>query len=62
MIAWLTRIALATGGVVAGWFVAKDAPNFSVIQGVAAMMIIALVVALVAFWPTLFTGRGNRRQ
>jgi len=47
--------------VVAGWFMAKDAPNSSVIR-VAATMIIALVVALIAFWPTLFTGRGNRQQ
>ena len=49
MVTWLTRIALAIGGVVASWFVAKDAPNFSVVQGVAAMMIIAVVVALFAF-------------
>ena len=45
-----------------GWFVARDAPNFSVIRGVAAMMIIAVVVALVAFWPTLFTEWGKRHQ
>jgi hypothetical protein len=31
MVAWLTRLALSVGGVVAGWFVAKDAPSFSVI-------------------------------
>ena len=62
MAAWLTRIALAAGGVVAGWFVTKDAPNFSVIQGMAAMMIIAVVVALTAFWPSLITGRHKGRQ
>ena len=53
MFAWLTRIALAMGGAVASWFVAKDAPNFSVIQGVAAMIIIATIVAALAFWPVL---------
>jgi hypothetical protein len=59
MIGWLARIALAMGAVVAGWFVAKDAPNFSVIQGVAAMMIIAAVVAAFAFWPTSRRSRGE---
>jgi hypothetical protein len=59
MVAWLTRIALVAGGVVAGWFVAKDAPNYSVIQGIAAMLIIAAVIAAVAFWPLL---RRKRRQ
>jgi hypothetical protein len=57
MVTWLTRIALVIGGGIASWFVASDAPNFSVIQGVAAMMTIAAVVALFAFWPTLFIGR-----
>jgi hypothetical protein len=52
MIGWIARLALMMGGAVAGWFVAKDAPNFSVIQGVAAMLIIAAVVAVLAFWPT----------
>ena len=59
MAVWITRIALALGGVVAGWFVAKDAPNFSVVQGVAAMMIIASVVAALAFWPVSRRSRGE---
>jgi hypothetical protein len=57
MVAWIARIVLAMGGVVAGWFVAKDAPNFSVIQGVAAMLIIAAIVAVLAFWPARFRRR-----
>jgi hypothetical protein len=57
MIAWLTRIALVAGGVVASWFVARDAPNYSVIQGIAAMLIIAAVIATVAFWPGLWRRR-----
>jgi hypothetical protein len=59
MVVWLTRIVLAAGGVVAGWFVAREAPNFSVIQGIAAMMIIAAVVAAAALWPAL---RRRRRE
>ncbi|HEY7386690.1 MAG TPA: hypothetical protein VH743_23760 [Beijerinckiaceae bacterium] len=58
MVVWLTRVALAAGGLVAGWFVARDAPNFSVIQGIAAMLIIAAVVAAAALWPALWRRRG----
>jgi hypothetical protein len=53
MITLITRVALAAGGLVAGWFVARDAPNFNVIQGIAAMLIIAAVVAAAALWPAL---------
>ena len=59
MVVWLTRIVLAAGGLVASWFVARDAPNFTVIQGIAAMMIIAAVVAAAALWPGL---RRRRRE
>jgi uncharacterized membrane protein YcaP (DUF421 family) len=50
MVAWLTRIFLVLGGAVASWFVSRDAPNFSVVQGVVAMLLIALTVAVLAFW------------
>jgi hypothetical protein len=36
MIAWLARVLLVAGGVVTSWFVAKDAPVFTIVQGVAA--------------------------
>jgi hypothetical protein len=51
MVAWLTRIFLILGGAVASWFVAEDAPNYSVIQGVAAMLLLTFTVAVLAFWP-----------
>lgn len=53
MITLIARVALAAGGLVAGWFVARNAPNFNVIQGIAAMLIIAAVVAAAALWPAL---------
>jgi hypothetical protein len=59
MIGWIARLALMAGGAVAGWFVAKDAPNFSVIQGVAATLIIAAVVAVLAFWPVRLKRRSD---
>lgn len=42
--AWLVRIALLAGGVVAAWFVAPDAPNYSVVQGMMTVLIIAIAV------------------
>ena len=36
--------------------------SLRIATGVAAMMIIALVVALAAFWPSLFTGRGKQER
>jgi hypothetical protein len=42
--AWLVRIALLAGGAVAAWFVAPDAPNYSVVQGMMTVFIIAIAV------------------
>lgn len=42
--AWLVRIALLAGGAVAAWFVAPDAPNYTVVQGMMTVAIIALAV------------------
>ncbi len=51
MVEWLTRTLLIAAGAVTSWFMARDAPNFSVIQGVVAMLLIAFTVAVLAFWP-----------
>jgi hypothetical protein len=51
MFAWFVGIMLALGGTVASSLVAKDALNFSVVQGVATMLLITLVVTVLAFWP-----------
>lgn len=50
MFSWLVRLILIPAGIVAGWFVAKDAPNFGVAQLVVALLMMVAVVALLAFW------------
>ena len=60
MVAWLTRIFLMLGGGVASWFVAEDAPNYSVVQGIAAMLLLAFTVAVLAFWPARWSNFLNR--
>ena len=44
MIAWVVRLLLALAGAVAGMFVADDSENFTVVQGMVAVAIFAVVV------------------
>jgi hypothetical protein len=53
MLGWLVRVLLVAGGVIAGWLVGRDAPNFTFVQTVATLLLIVLVVAVLAFWPRL---------
>jgi len=48
MPALLVRLLLLAGGAVAAVFVARDAPNFGVVQGMATIALVAAVVILVA--------------
>lgn len=48
---WLLRIVLFVSASIASIFVARDAPNFSVIQMLAAVIMCAAIVALIAMWP-----------
>jgi hypothetical protein len=60
MISWIVRGLLAGGGVVTGWFVAEDAPNFGVVQMMMALILLTFVVAVLAFWPERWTVALNR--
>ena len=55
MLSWAVRLILVAANFVAGFFVAKDALNFEIIQGVIAIFLIALVVFVLAFWPPSWT-------
>ena len=57
--------SLIVSGTVTGWFVSKDAPNFSFIQGMASLVVIAVIVLV--RWrsgrrggPTCSTGATSR--
>ncbi len=54
--AWLIRLILIPAGTVAGWFVAKDAPNFGAVQTMVAVFL--LVFILLVFGLT--SRRGDR--
>ncbi len=53
MVNGVVRILMLMAGLITSWFVARDASNFSVIQGVVAMLLIALFVSVAAFWPSI---------
>lgn len=46
--AWIARIALLAGGAIAAWFVAPESPNYSVVQGMATVVVIAAAVLAAA--------------
>lgn len=50
ILSWLLRPLLVLAAIIAGWFVAEEAPNFGVVQMVVAVFLIAALVALAAFW------------
>ena len=62
MVSWIVRGGPIVSGTVTGWFVSKDAPNFSFIQGMASLVVIAVVVCVLAFWPRRWTEPLDRRD
>ena len=60
MVGWIVRVLLIVAGSVASWFVAKDAPQFGVLQMIVAVFLLALVVAVLAYWPERWTHILNR--
>ncbi len=44
MVGWLVRLIFIPSGVIAGWFVAKDAPNFSAVQLVVGLLLMFFIV------------------
>jgi hypothetical protein len=53
VLSWLLRPILLLAAVIAGWFVAEEAPNFGVVQMVVAVVLIAALVGIAAFWEAL---------
>jgi hypothetical protein len=60
MIGWIPRGLLIAGGIVASWFMSKDAPQFGALQVAVATILLALIVGVLAFWPDRWTHLLNR--
>jgi hypothetical protein len=61
ILSWLIRPLLFLAAIIAGWFVAEEAPNFGVVQMVVAVFLIAALVALAAFWEALIERMRERK-
>ena len=64
MISWLVRLLLIAAGAMAQWFVTVDSPNFGIVQGVVALLLLTLIVFVLAYWPRRWTqllDRGPKR-
>jgi hypothetical protein len=56
VVSWIVRGLLIVSGTV------TDAPNFSFIQGMASLVVIAVIVFVLAFWPARSTHLLDRRN
>jgi len=61
ILSWLIRGLLFLAAIITGWFIADDAPNFSVIQMVVAVFLLTFLVALAAFWEAAIEWLRERR-
>ena len=50
MINLLVRIVLAAAGSLAALLVARDSPNFGVVQGMLAIVVLVCAVGLIVLW------------
>jgi len=62
MVGWIVRIIMIVAGVVTGLFLARDAPLFGVVQTMVMLLLIALAVAALAFWPENWSFRRRRTR
>jgi small-conductance mechanosensitive channel len=60
MVGWLARGLLIAAGFVTSWFMTRDSPQFGVMQVAVATLLLALIVAVLAFWPARWTQALNR--
>jgi len=61
MLNWLVRLLMISAAGIAGWFVARDAPNFSIIQMLVLLVLMAVVIAAATSW-TLLWDRGEAKD
>ena len=46
----VVRILLALGGSIAALFVARDSPNFGVVQGMMTTLVLVCLVGIIVLW------------
>jgi hypothetical protein len=61
MLRWMIRPIMVVAAVIAAWFVACDAANFSIVQMVVTLVLIIALVSLAALWETLVERLKDRK-
>jgi hypothetical protein len=51
MINWIAQSLLDFAGLIVSCFVARETPQFAVMQGALALVLLVSIVAVVALWP-----------
>ncbi len=59
MLNWLVRLLMICAAGIAGWFVARDAPNFSLVQLSVLLVLMAIVIAAATSLALLDRGRAK---
>ena len=62
MLNWILRPIMVIAAVIAGWFVARDAVNFSIIQMVVGLLLITALVAVAACWEMIADRLKSRKN
>jgi uncharacterized membrane protein (DUF485 family) len=55
MMDWIAQALLDSAGFIVSCFIARETPQFAVMQGSLALVLLVSLVALVAFWPAHWT-------
>ena len=55
MMDWIAQALLGTAGFIVSCFIARETPQFAVMQGSLALVLLVSLVAVAAFWPARWT-------
>lgn len=53
MVSWLVRVLMVLAAAIAAWFVARDAANFSVVQALVLLILMAILPFVAVYWAVL---------
>ncbi len=62
MVTWIVRALLLVAGVIASWWVAKDALIFPVVEMVVAIALVMLVLGAAVFWRPRWLANFSKRK
>ena len=55
MINWIAQALLDSAGFIVSCFITRETPQFAIMQGSLALVLLVSIVAVVAFWPAQWT-------